>query len=303
MSMKRNVKTIIVVAATCLSPTAAAVAGLSLLTLPGCFLLGSPGPSDVGQGRQYKSGDPTFDEFFESLYDLQVEMATAPDEEKEIRKRLAKQLEVDQDASASLLAKKAGEIAKEMATKGVGLKVEMDEGDVDAKPTAEVHTAGGMPNSDDKAFIDAVETTMQKELDLARAMKKRQKALERMEATIVELEPRIDTTFRLGGPRKKAEVRKNIDDAKKLFALMTTRADDVQESARQTAKKLAEAVKTDDGKFSAPPPPEEPEAPAPDEGSEKKAKPAKHPAQHAAPPPAAPAPKPKPAPPPSDFEP
>ena len=31
---------------------------------PGCGIFGSPGPSAVGQGRQYQSGDPTFDQFF-----------------------------------------------------------------------------------------------------------------------------------------------------------------------------------------------------------------------------------------------
>ena len=59
----------------------------------------------------------------------------------------------------------------------------------------------------------------------------------------------------MGGPSKKSEVRKNLDDVKKLTPLMSSRADEVSESAKTLAKKLTEAASTDDGHFDAPPPP------------------------------------------------
>ncbi|HMR75214.1 MAG TPA: hypothetical protein PKD61_08880, partial [Polyangiaceae bacterium] len=97
---------------------------VAVASTPGC-LFGSGGPSAVGQGKQYQSGDPTFDEYFQSLYDLQVELAKAPSDEKEIRRELAKQLKGDPDASATLLAKRAEKRAKELATAGTGLKAEV----------------------------------------------------------------------------------------------------------------------------------------------------------------------------------
>src|SRR5690606_35607590 len=66
---------------------------------PGCGIFGSPGPSAVGQGRQYQSGDPTFDQFFAQLYELQVEVARAPKREEEIRQEIAKATKSDPEAA------------------------------------------------------------------------------------------------------------------------------------------------------------------------------------------------------------
>ena len=64
----------------------------------GCSILGSPGPSAVSQGQKYQSGDPTFDEFFGNLYDMQVELAQSSASEKEIREELVKKVKIDEGA-------------------------------------------------------------------------------------------------------------------------------------------------------------------------------------------------------------
>lgn len=224
-------------------------------TTPGC-LFGSGGPSAVGQGKQYKTGDPTFDEYFQSLYDLQIELGKAPNDEKEIRRELAKQLKGDPDASATLLSKRAEKRAKELAEAGTGLKVEVSglgEGDV----SAEVSSAGADLDGEGKDFVNAVKAAIVSEGKLHNRMKKAGRIIEKLSGMTAALEQQVDTSFRKSVSQK-GEVRKNLVDAKKLLPIMQARADEVAGSAETAVKKLAEALNTDDGSFDKPPPPPPP---------------------------------------------
>ncbi|MCC6900870.1 MAG: hypothetical protein IT377_17965 [Polyangiaceae bacterium] len=62
-------------------------------TTVGC--LGHAGPSEVAQGQRYQSGDPTYDQFFESVHELSVQMSAAPKTESQLRMALAKELGVE----------------------------------------------------------------------------------------------------------------------------------------------------------------------------------------------------------------
>jgi hypothetical protein len=73
---------------------------LALTALQPACMLGGRGPSAVGQGQEYRSGDANFDQFFAGLYELQVEMASAPKLEKENRLALAKKLGIELEEEA-----------------------------------------------------------------------------------------------------------------------------------------------------------------------------------------------------------
>jgi hypothetical protein len=79
---------------------------LALAALQPACLFGRPGPSAVGQGQAYRSGDANFDQFFTDLHTLQVEMASAPKQEKENRIALAKKLgiELEEEAPAPAIS-------------------------------------------------------------------------------------------------------------------------------------------------------------------------------------------------------
>lgn len=68
---------------------------LLVVASPQLGCLGHRGPSEVAQGQRYESGDPTYDQFFAAVHDLQVEMAKAPQEEARLRLELAKPLGVE----------------------------------------------------------------------------------------------------------------------------------------------------------------------------------------------------------------
>ena len=290
--------------------TALTPVGLAAIASTPSCLFGSGGPSAVGQGKKYVSGDPNFDDFFNALFELQVELAKSPQEEKEIRRELAKKLKGDPDASGTLLAKRADKRAKELASNGIGLKMEvsgLDEGD---EPSAKVTTVGKDPSGDDKEFVDAVQKAAEAELKLVARLRKGKREIERLRGLSMALDQQVDAAFRLGGPSKKSEVRKNLNDARTLMPLMGGRADEVIESARTTVKKLEEAMHTDDGSFNKPPPPPPPPETPPENGEDGPDKPhtdkphTDKPKPHTdkpKPPPSTPPTPPKP--PPSDFEP
>jgi hypothetical protein len=93
---------------------AAALSALPLLfalatTQVGC--LGHSGPSEVAQGKSYQSGDPTYDQFFENVHELSLQMSAAPKKESQLRMALAKELgvepeEEDEPAPAPAVAAK-----------------------------------------------------------------------------------------------------------------------------------------------------------------------------------------------------
>jgi len=246
--------------------TLAGLFALALLALPGCFVFGSTGPSRVGQGKKYTSGDPTFDEFFVTLHGHQVDMAKAPGMEKEIRKRLASDLKMEQGVSGALLTKKVGKVASQLADAGTGLKLEVpdkvddeaadEDDDVPSKASpVSLKTAGREPQGDEQVFVKAVERAARSEFKLLARMDKRKRQLEKLKGTIMALDAQVDSTFRLGGPKKKSEVRKNLQDANTLIPLMIARADDVGGNARKFLKKLEEVASTDKGQFAVPLPP------------------------------------------------
>ncbi|MCC6663750.1 MAG: hypothetical protein IT375_08405 [Polyangiaceae bacterium] len=62
-------------------------------TSGGC--LGHAGPSEVAQGQRYQSGDATYDQFFENVHELSIQMSSAPKTESQLRMALAKELGVE----------------------------------------------------------------------------------------------------------------------------------------------------------------------------------------------------------------
>ena len=282
---------------------ASAVIGVALLQ-PACFVFGSPGPSMVGQGKKYESGDPNFDEFFAKLYDVQLEMAKAPSTEKDSRQELIKATKSDPDASATLLAKKVEKRAKEMAEAGTGIKLTIDGLEGTSTPTVELKTFGKEPSGEDKELLTALEQTAKEEAKLLGRLRDVERELEQMRALSIALDQQVDNAFRKGGPAKKAEVRKNLEDARTLMPLMVARAQETADVARTGLKKLSEAADTEGSykKEEPPPPPPPPEETPETEGKPKpkpKPGPGPGPGTGTAPPP----PKPQPAQPPPDFEP
>ena len=207
--------------------------------------------------------------------------------------------------SASLLARTAKKHAEKLGLE-LALSVDkeaLEEHEVETK----IESLPAELDGDARKLADAIHDTTRSELRLHVRMVKAKRDLDKMASLAVALDGIVDTSFRKQGAGKKAEVRKNLEDARALIKLMQARADDVSGKANELVAKLQEVASAKFEEAPPPAPPEEPtDAVAKKEPAAKDATPAASPKQTKSSPGAAPskprssAVQPKPV---ADFEP
>lgn len=212
--------------------------------LSACIIFGSPGPSAVGQGRRYVSGNAVFDQFFGQLFQAQLDMAKAPDQQKQIVRRLADKLGLDEDADESTVLGKVKDKADHLAKSGVGLRLAVTQSTVATEASVSLHVSGNASREDERKFIKPVRKAAEDALQLIERMHKARRTFGELKAMDLSLEADVDDAFRLQGPAKRAEVRKNLHDAGILIPLMSGRAGDVADSTRHFLGGLSDAATT-----------------------------------------------------------
>ncbi len=329
----------------CSRTLAALVLGCALWQ-PSCALLGSPGPSDVSQGRLYQSGHSGFDPLFVKVHALQLELGKAPNQEEQIRIALARELDLElQDAEvvtpaaappkkkstpaapsaaggmlggfgASLkqtalgavpggamvdsLQKNAAGVSKsvdqlQQATAGISKSADQlqpgaklpgaeaagspesappqakrklapavavladavekkqasaqplsfeltEDAAADDEVIARVRVAAKPARPDSVDLAQAVEQATNDSIRLRRRMQTTSKQLRRLLTQILAADVHVDLNFRKGGPRKRAEVRKNLNDAASMIQAMLKRAEDVEERADELVRALRKSA-------------------------------------------------------------
>jgi hypothetical protein len=195
-------------------------AALALVLCTACVRRG--GPTDVAAGKLYEPGEPTYDEFFKSLYSIQLSMGTAPDREQGVRQRLAKVAEVpssatDDDLSAGLTKRLDG-----WSKQGVAVKVSTSDLE-GAEPGAKVVTTGTASAPADKESIDELDQAVKDGASLLVDLRHAKPELTKLSDEQASLEPKIDTAFKDSRSRKRAEIKQNFVDADKLLPMMTSR--------------------------------------------------------------------------------
>lgn len=279
---------------------AALIVGCTSVAAPGCLSQATRGPAEVGQGEHFRTGDPTFDEFFDLIHDEQVRLGGAPNREKGIRRRLARKLGIDSEASASRLGREVAERTQRLEAGGTGIKLQVTgaDGTEEDDATAKVVSAGSVLNSDGRALVKNLEKTAARAAQLQAAMTAAKQNTDSLVERLSLLDGKVDATFTDANMRNR--VRKNLDDARKLLPMMQERAGKIGRRAERLVSKLVDGASSDLSQYyakAAPRPPvARPTAPA------KRPAPGPRPTPGAKPPPP-PEPKPAAPPPSSDFEP
>lgn len=282
---------------------------IAALGAAACSLFVSPTSSAVGQGLRYESGHEEFDRFFSDLHRLQVAVAEAPDRERAIRAKLAQALGVKGGATIGILAPEVRKRTLEISKADIKTKLEVEgyAADDPLDTAAILRVSGGELSGPQQQFAESVVRASRSELTLMAELRRDARQLEKLLAISTLLEDSVDSAFRVGGPTKRAEVQKNLEDAKKLIPLMVVSARDVADHAPRVVRALEDAITTDRGIGSraAPPlivsePVPEPEAAPPDPPDPKPRPRAPSSSKRPAPKPAAPAARPSGG---SDFEP
>ncbi|MBX3129284.1 MAG: hypothetical protein KF718_21380 [Polyangiaceae bacterium] len=153
--------------------------------------------------------------------------------------------------AASLLARTVRDQAQKLE---VGLRLEADrdaalDGE-DAK--VKLHVYGEDSGYGGRKLGRQVETAIAAELELVSRMARAQKKLEHLDKLAVALDGNVDVTFQRSVGQK-ADVRKNLADARRLIQVMKKRAAEVGSKADELVGKLAEVTKAEPPSSDAPP--------------------------------------------------
>lgn len=208
----------------------------------GCSLFAPKGPSDVARGEYYAAGQPEFDGFFLVLHEKQVELLAAPQEPSDARKNLTQALGLTADASDDSLKERLSQEMKKLAGQGLRLRLDV--------PTPS-------PALDASATLYASETTSLTPLravlpqESTRLVRSRNRMLasklelEKLNVKGITLEGSVEQAFRVDGPWKRDEVRRNLADGQKVITLMQARAQEVADLDQKLLSLLSEVVSTD----------------------------------------------------------
>jgi hypothetical protein len=215
---------------------------LAMALASGCGVFAPKGPSDVARGEYYAAGKPEFDSFFIALHDKQVELLAAPEEPSDARKNLTKTLALTPDASDDSLRERLTQDVKTLASQGLRLRL-----DVPA-PTPALDASATLYASENGASTPLRTTLPQEATRLVRSrnrMLASKLELEKLNVTRITLEGHVDEAFRVDGPWKRDEVRRNLADGQKVITLMQARAQEVADLDEKLLTLLSEIVNTD----------------------------------------------------------
>jgi hypothetical protein len=221
---------------------------LCLTVLPGCGALNVNKPSTVAQGKYYSSGEARYDEFFISLYWMQVAMADAPRVPETERLALARALSLPPQADTSAIADRLREEAQKLAHVGVHLRLDQNPAPDKFAQASVTLRSNARPKDDPSAavFVQVEQsgTNLLRSID---DMTQGEENLGKLEPKAAALSAGADAAFAETHFGKLDEVKKNLADARQLIPLMHTRAADVRHASEALLLELSKAVNTDDG--------------------------------------------------------
>jgi hypothetical protein len=236
---------------------AALFVALTLTT--GCSLLTPNAPSAVARGEYYSAGRPEFDAFFIELHEKQVELLAAPSDPADARKNLTRLVNLTPDASNDSLQERLGQELKQLANKGLRLRLAVPDPSTAVDASATLYASETSTSTPFRTALPEQATRLVRSRNRMTAAKAE---LDKLNVSGVELEGKVYPAFHTDGPWKRDEVRKNLEDGQKVITLMQSRAQEVAQTCSQLLALLGAVATTDEslGKAAAytPPSAEEP---------------------------------------------
>ena len=224
--------------------------GLALATPTACAAFGAQGQSAVARGKYYSSGDPRYDEFFITLYKLQVQMGEVPRVPESELGNLQRALGVPPGTSAVDLAARLRAEAVKLQHAGVHLRLDTQPSPPASEPGAVKVSLHSTVRAEDSATAELLRCVEESATHLSTSVAQATQtevALGKVELDALTLESDIERTFSPSSFSRRAEVRKNLSDARKLIPLMRARSVAVRSASEQLLTTLVQALNTDDG--------------------------------------------------------
>jgi hypothetical protein len=190
----------------------------------GCSLFAHKGPSVVARGEYYAAGKPEYDAFFITLHDKQVQLLAAPEEPKSARKNLALAVGLSADASNESLKERLAEELTKLAGQGLKVRLEAPEPSAALDASATFYASETATSTPLRSLLPEEATRLVRSRN---RMLVNRTELDKLRVTGITLDTNIDQAFRVDGPWKRDEVRKNLTDGQKVITLMQSRAREI----------------------------------------------------------------------------
>jgi len=214
---------------------------VSVSLMSGCSLFAPKGPSVVARGEYYSAGKPEYDAFFISLHDKQVQLLAAPEAPKTAKKNLAQALGLTADASNDSLSRELGQELNKLAAQGLRVRLDAPPASSTLDASATLYTSDTSTSTPLRSLLPEVATRLVRSRNHMLASKSE---LDKLRVTGITLEGQIDQAFRVDGPWKRNEVRKNLADGQKVITLMQARAQEIADDDTQLLAVLTSSANT-----------------------------------------------------------
>ncbi|MGC4093884.1 MAG: hypothetical protein QM756_39460 [Polyangiaceae bacterium] len=198
----------------------------------------------VAQGRQFRSGNPSYDRFFDATYALQLKVGAAPAEFADARQNLSDAVVVSKSTSSAALAERIKSELDRVGRQSSHVRVEfITPTSLDASATRVTLTPAAKPRSVDATLIRQIENSTTRLARLDVSMKLARQELSGLCNVALELESSLDKAFPEGSPRR-SEVTANLRDAERMITLLQARAAQVESPTADFLSKFASEVGT-----------------------------------------------------------
>lgn len=232
--------------------------GICLAGATGCSTLLPPGPTEVAQGKYYGSGDAEFDQFFIDLYRAQLHAASLPARVTQTRATLTDGLTVSRELSTGAVIEHVRARAEELQKQNVLMKLDVRQPTQPGQaPTAVLLTRPSVRGARTRELAEPVERSFNELLALAAVLDAATTELARLDTRRDALRAKTSKTFFAEGPGKVGEVERNLDDARRVIALMRERVATYVGDTSALVTGLGSAVDTARGAFDRTEPPDE----------------------------------------------
>lgn len=206
-----------------------------------CARGGNSRPTEVAQGKSFRSGSPDYDRFFDATHALQVKVGAASDELADARQHLTEAVKVARTTSSPSLAEAIKTELERLNRRGTHVRVDfVTPQPVEPSGTRVVLTATSKARGSDVNLLRQLESSVTRLLRLEAQLRIARRELDVLCASAFRLEGALEASF--ADSSQRALVADNLRDAERAITLMLGRAEDVQTPTADLLGRLAVAM-------------------------------------------------------------
>jgi hypothetical protein len=218
----------------------------------GCVSLVNPGPTAVSQREIYEPGVAEYDTFFARFHALQLAVVKAPTEHWALRKALATELGLDPMASMDLVEKHLATRISDFEKHDSRLRVELIGLEEGAKETDAVVTLTDASGKEvESPLVDTLERAAKSCARLSVMLRSARQSAEQLGSHLSELDANVGERFRLRGPLRTKEVRRNLADVRVMLPTLARAVDSADEENRRLLEMVTKLATEEPSKSAA----------------------------------------------------